>query len=391
MTARDPLRHSSRRRHDHPPALDARRTVIGSGAVFLDGTIVNVGAQAHRPGAARRRSSASSRARPTSSAATSRSSPRCSSSPARCPTTTAGAGSTPSAWSGSRRPPPCAAWPRRSSGWSSSASLQGAAGALLIPGSLALITHAFDGVARARAFGIWAASTAALTIFGPIVGGTLVDTVGWRVAFLINVPLLAFALWATLTPRPGIARHGDRPAGSTGSGRSSRRWPSAAWRSGSSAARPTNGRTRRPGSPSRSASCRSIAFPILMARRPHPLVPLELFRIAGVRVDQPRDVLHLRRPVRDVLLPGRDPPGRPRLHGARGRADRPAVAGSCWPSCRPGSARWPAGYGSRRFLIAGPLLMATGLLWLARLPADSAPWTAVDRGPGQPHPADRSR
>src|SRR6478672_13360437 len=76
--------------------------------------------------------------------------------------------------------------------------MQGAAGALLVPGSLSLITHAFDGVARARAFGIWAASTAALTVLGPIIGGTLVDTAGWRVAFLINVPLLAFALWATV-------------------------------------------------------------------------------------------------------------------------------------------------------------------------------------------------
>ena len=76
---------------------------------------------------------------------------------------------------------------------------QGAAGALLIPGSLALITHAFDGPERGRAFGIWAASTAALTVIGPVLGGLLVDTLGWRVAFLINVPLLGFALWATLT------------------------------------------------------------------------------------------------------------------------------------------------------------------------------------------------
>ena len=46
---------------------------------------------------------------------------------------------------------------RPSSGWSSSGSLQGAAGALLVPGSLALITQAFEGAARGRAFGIWAA------------------------------------------------------------------------------------------------------------------------------------------------------------------------------------------------------------------------------------------
>lgn len=60
--------------------------------------------------------------------------------------------------------------------------LQGAAGALLIPGSLALITHAFHGAERGRAFGIWAASTSALTLLGPIVGGILVDTIGWRTA-----------------------------------------------------------------------------------------------------------------------------------------------------------------------------------------------------------------
>ena len=45
---------------------------------------------------------------------------------------------------------------------------------------------------------MWAASTSALTVLGPIVGGTMVDTIGWRSAFLINVPVTAFALWVTL-------------------------------------------------------------------------------------------------------------------------------------------------------------------------------------------------
>ncbi len=76
--------------------------------------------------------------------------------------------------------------------------MQGGAGALLVPGSLSLITQAFSGAERGRAFGMWAASTAALTVLGPIVGGTMVDTIGWRSAFLINVPVTAFALWVTL-------------------------------------------------------------------------------------------------------------------------------------------------------------------------------------------------
>ncbi len=138
--------------------------------------------------------------------------------------------------------------------------LQGAAGALLIPGSLALITHAFEGEARGRAFGIWAASTSALTVIGPIVGGIMVDTIGWRFAFLINVPLLAFALWATVTPRRGIEATPRRRADSTGSAPSSRRWPSAVSRSASSAASRTSGPTPPPGSPSASGRSRWCCF-----------------------------------------------------------------------------------------------------------------------------------
>lgn len=129
---------------------------------------------------------------------------------------------------------------------------QGAAGALLIPGSLALITHAFDGAERARAFGIWAASTSALVVLGPIVGGTMVDTVGWRFAFLINVPLLAFALWATLA-HVQESRDTETTGRFDWLGRSLPPSRSAAWRLASSAARRMRGRTRPPGSPSRSA------------------------------------------------------------------------------------------------------------------------------------------
>src|SRR5438552_1213470 len=57
---------------------------------------------------------------------------------------------------------------------------------------------AIEGAARARAFGLWAASTSALTLLGPILGGLLVDNVSWRVAFLINVPLVVVALWAAI-------------------------------------------------------------------------------------------------------------------------------------------------------------------------------------------------
>ena len=135
--------------------------------------------------------------------------------------------------------------------------LQGAAGALLVPGSLAIITATFAGEADpARAFGIWAAAAAATGLIGPILGGVLVDTVTWRAAFLINVPLVILALFATCATSRRAGR-ATRRHGSTGSARRSRSSRSAAWRSGRSAARSATGRTRWPGRRSRSAPSRS--------------------------------------------------------------------------------------------------------------------------------------
>ncbi|TMD77278.1 MAG: MFS transporter, partial [Chloroflexi bacterium] len=74
---------------------------------------------------------------------------------------------------------------------------QGAAGALLVPGSLALITANFSGREQGRAFGTWAGASGATTILGPLIGGLLVDTISWRAAFFLNVPLVAVAAWAT--------------------------------------------------------------------------------------------------------------------------------------------------------------------------------------------------
>jgi len=73
--------------------------------------------------------------------------------------------------------------------------LQGAAGALMIPGSLALITAAFTGEEQGRAFGTWSAASAVISTLGPFIGGVLVDTISWRMVFLINIPLAALALW----------------------------------------------------------------------------------------------------------------------------------------------------------------------------------------------------
>jgi EmrB/QacA subfamily drug resistance transporter len=74
-------------------------------------------------------------------------------------------------------------------------ALQGVASAMLMPNSLALLGAAFAGEARGRAIGSWAAAGAIAGALGPLLGGWLVGSAGWRVIFLINLPLAAGALW----------------------------------------------------------------------------------------------------------------------------------------------------------------------------------------------------
>jgi MFS family permease len=67
--------------------------------------------------------------------------------------------------------------------------LQGLGAALLMPNSLALLGSEFEGEARGRAIGTWAAVGALAGAVGPIVGGWLIDAIGWRIIFFINVPI----------------------------------------------------------------------------------------------------------------------------------------------------------------------------------------------------------
>ncbi|WP_425145040.1 MFS transporter [Deinococcus sp.] len=73
--------------------------------------------------------------------------------------------------------------------------LQGVGGALLIPGSLAMIGAIFDDAGRGRAVGLWSAATAATNLLGPVLGGLLVQYLSWRWTFFINIPLALGVLW----------------------------------------------------------------------------------------------------------------------------------------------------------------------------------------------------
>ena len=92
-------------------------------------------------------------------------------------------------------------------------ALQGVAAALLVPSSLALITSTFTGTAQGRAIGSWTAWTGVAFLIGPLAGGALVDTLGWRWVFAVVVVPVVLTL-VLMTRLPGDAHRGgpDQPA-----------------------------------------------------------------------------------------------------------------------------------------------------------------------------------
>jgi EmrB/QacA subfamily drug resistance transporter len=77
--------------------------------------------------------------------------------------------------------------------------LQGLGAGLLLPNSLALLNGAYQGEARGSAIGTWAAAGAIAAAIAPLIGGWLVDNVGWQSIFYINLPIVAAAILVALT------------------------------------------------------------------------------------------------------------------------------------------------------------------------------------------------
>ena len=252
--------------------------------------------------------------------------------------------------------------------------LQGAAGALLVPGALSIITASFDGEERGRAIGVWAAATSALVTLGPLLGGVLVQAVSWRAAFLVNLPLVIVALVAL----QAVPESRNEEASNRFD------WLGAfvvAVAVGGLAFGATRGEERAWHDPVAFAALgigalALVAFPVLMAVRPNPLVPLGMFRSRNFSVVNLSTLviygaLYVSLTFQNLFLQGTL--GYTPL--ASGITGIPSSLFLTLFSTRAG--RLAARYGARPFMVAGPLLMAAGLLWISRIPATSAAWQAA--------------
>src|SRR5947207_10438968 len=81
-------------------------------------------------------------------------------------------------------------------------AVQGIGAALLVPGSLAIISASFAERDRGRAIGTWSGFTAMTAAIGPVIGGWLIDHVSWRAVFFINIPLALVIIWIGLRHVP---------------------------------------------------------------------------------------------------------------------------------------------------------------------------------------------
>lgn len=257
--------------------------------------------------------------------------------------------------------------------------VQGAAGALLVPGSLALLTHTFEGAERGRAFGLWAAASAVTAILGPVVGGILVETISWRAVFFLNLPLIAVALWASWRY---VQESRDPEAGRFFD-----------WRGAAVVALAVGGLSfgaiysqqhewRDAVGPVALAigAAAAVLFVILMARGSHPLVPLGLFRSRNFAVTNLSTfliygALYVVGYQGSIFSQGT----LGYSAAAAGFIGAPGALLLAVLSSRVGSLG--ARFGPRRFMAVGPAVMAVGILWLVRIPASSPAWSLQ---PGNP-------
>ncbi len=255
---------------------------------------------------------------------------------------------------------------------------QGAAGALLVPSSLALIMTHFRGPAQGRAIGTWTGATSAAMVVGPLIGGLFVDLASWRLAFLINVLPIAVTLWllARLS-RQDDARDVRRPdarvdlvsaalaaLGLGGVVAALIEQPNLGWTDPRILALGTTG------------VALLAMFLIRQTRVADPMLPLPLFRTGNVAWGNGATflvygALSLNGFALGVYL--QEGAGLPAT--AAGLASLPITLILMAASSRVGALS--GRYGPRLFMTVGPLVMAAGTLLMLMLAEDFDYWTQV--------------
>ncbi|MDX6685923.1 MAG: hypothetical protein QOF86_2051 [Baekduia sp.] len=257
-------------------------------------------------------------------------------------------------------------------------ALQGIAGALLVPSSLAILTTTFPPARRSAAVGTWTAWTSAMIAFGPPLGGLLVDVASWRAVFALNLPLIAACLLLTARALPD-----DRPSRDVAlaAGRRPRRIDLVgAVLCALGLGGPVYALTREPalgwGAPGVAVPLAAglvllAAFLAWEARHPDPMLPLGVFRARTVAIANAATLL---------------------IYAALGAATfllalfLQQVAG--WSALEAGLALTPLSLmmialsarfarmaqriGPRAVMGAGPLVAGAGLLLMRRIGADAA-------------------
>jgi EmrB/QacA subfamily drug resistance transporter len=256
-------------------------------------------------------------------------------------------------------------------------ALQGVGGALLVPGSLALISASFPEDIRGKAIGTWSGYSAITAAVGPVLGGALVEHLSWRYAFLLNIPFTFAVLFLSFrfVPESRGGQDGDdaRPLDWAGAvlvslalgclvygliESSARGWRDPAVLASLALAPPA-----------------LLAFVLVELRHPAPLLPLRLFRVRNfsganlltLMLYAALGALMFFLPLNLIQVQGY-------TATAAGAALMPfilimfALSG------------WAGGladrYGARRPLVIGPAIAALGFLWFALPGIGASYWTS---------------
>jgi EmrB/QacA subfamily drug resistance transporter len=251
-------------------------------------------------------------------------------------------------------------------------AVQGAGGAFLVPGSLAIIAASFAESDRARAIGTWSGLAAISGALGPFLGGWLVDAASWRFVFLVNIPITAVTIAITIRHVPESRAEEEAPLDVGGAVLASLGLAGACWALIQGAqgvdASVIIGGALGVGS--------LIAFLVREAHHSHPMLPLDLFRskqFSGVNATTLAVYAALGAAFFLVVLELQIALGYSALES--GAALLPSTAMMLFLSGRAGALAQRIG--PRLPMTIGPIIVAVGMLLFTRIEPGSHYFTSV--------------